>query len=205
MSSRNDIQSAVKRNLHNWTSWRIDLNRRLTDAVLDGRPFDDHDAVPLQRYLATPLTVVSTPATPSPHHQHAHHYAHHHPAEHPRTLLAYSAGRHSETCMDQQSFLSFGIPRAKVLRYPDQGDGKPRPDDIINPEDYVTTPEDYEDAGEWEAGVEEDYSRRRSRFHQKRHQLRGHGVQDHYALRNTRGHFIDTNTQQRNHISERLE
>ena len=104
MSSRNDIQSAVKRNLHNWTQWRVDVNRRLTEAVLDGTPFSDRHSAPLHDYLTA---ATSSEAG--------------HPAEHPRTLLAYSAAQYSETCMDQQNFLNFGIPRAKVFRYPENG------------------------------------------------------------------------------------
>ena len=96
MVNRNDIQSAVKRNLHNWTDWRIDMNRRLLDSMTSGQPVTE--GAPLASYLAANSRNA-------------------HAVEHPRTLLTYSAAHNSATQMDQEMFLHYGIPRVKVMRY----------------------------------------------------------------------------------------
>jgi len=91
---KNDFQNAKKRNLHTWTQWRIRLNGKLVEAVLDGAELKDVE--PIMRFMNR---EVPDPA---------------HPTTNPKTLLSYSAAENTSTNLRRKNFYKYGIPRAKL-------------------------------------------------------------------------------------------
>jgi hypothetical protein len=91
---KNDFQNAKKRNLHTWTQWRIRLNAKLVEAVLDGAELKDVE--PIRRYMNREV--------PDPDH----------PTTNPKTLMSYSAAENTSTNLRRKNFYKYGIPRAKI-------------------------------------------------------------------------------------------
>jgi len=91
---KNDFQNAKKRNLHTWTQWRIRLNDKLVEAVLNGVELKDIE--PISRYMNREV--------PDPDH----------PTTNPKTLLSYSAAENTSTNLRRKNFYKYGIPRAKI-------------------------------------------------------------------------------------------
>jgi len=91
---KNDFQNAKKRNLHTWTQWRIRLNAKLVEAVLDGAELTDVE--PIRRFMSREV--------PDPGH----------PTTNPKTLMSYSAAENTVTNLRRKNFYKYGIPRAKL-------------------------------------------------------------------------------------------
>jgi len=91
---KNDFQNAKKRNLHTWTQWRIRLNDKLVEAVLNGVELKDIE--PIRRFMNREV--------PDPDH----------PTTNPKTLLSYSAAENTSTNLRRKNFYKYGIPRAKI-------------------------------------------------------------------------------------------
>ena len=91
---KNDFPNALKRNLHNWAQWRVDVNDQLVTSLMTGRR--NEGVEPLGRYLHNSR----------------------HPTENPSTLLAYSASSDTESSLGMGRFLHYGIPRAKISTKP---------------------------------------------------------------------------------------
>jgi len=89
-----DFQNAVRRNLHSWARWRIQLNDKLVDAVLKGNRFADVEPIGACLDRDSPQRG--------------------HPTNNPKTLLTYSAAANSSTPLPTDEFFKFGIPRAHV-------------------------------------------------------------------------------------------
>ena len=87
---KNDFPNALKRNLHNWAQWRVDVNDQLVTSLMTGQR--NVEVQPLGKYL----------------------HNRQHPTENPSTLLAYSASTDNISSLGMRRFLHYGIPRAKV-------------------------------------------------------------------------------------------
>jgi hypothetical protein len=91
---KSDFQTALRRNLHNWALWRIQLNDNLASAVITG----------CQMAEVEPIGACLDRAAPHPGH----------PTNNPKTLLTYSAAANSSTPLPNDEFFKYGIPRARV-------------------------------------------------------------------------------------------
>lgn len=91
---KSDFQTALRRNLHNWAQWRIQLNDNLADAVMTGCRMAEVE----------PIGACLDRAAPHPGH----------PTNNPKTLLTYSATANSSTPLQNDEFFKYGIPRARV-------------------------------------------------------------------------------------------
>ena len=91
---KSDFQNAIRRNLHNWAQWRIQINDSLVDAVMKGS----------QMAEVEPIGDCLDRAAPHPGH----------PTSNPKTLLTFSATANSSTPLPTDEFYKYGIPRARI-------------------------------------------------------------------------------------------